>query len=84
MLGPLKVVCQGNTLVELSFTKLNTYFFRRGDLLMEINIILRLDGLNFICYLSYQRSSSNKSAWSPLQSSSLEMIPYKSASLAKS
>ena len=51
---------------------------------MEMHIILHLDGLNLICHLSCQRSSSNKSAWSLLQSTLLEMIPYKSASSAKS
>ena len=49
-----------------------------------MHIILHLDALNFICHLSCQRSSSNKSVWNLLQSPSLEMIPYKSASLAKS
>ena len=52
--------------------------------MVEMHIILRLDGLNVICHLSCQRSSSNKSVWNLLQLSSLEMIPYKSASSAKS
>ena len=52
--------------------------------MVEMHIILHVDGLNFICRLSCQCFNSNKSVWSLLQSSSLKMIPYKSASSAKS
>lgn len=67
-----------------SSTPQKTYFLCGGTFLVEIQMVLHLEGLNAICYLLCHASSCRKSSCSWSSSSSFEMTPYNNASSAKS